>query len=231
MQRLVVLFLFAMLLLGRVTPVLAGEGGIRSPLPAQGRMTTPLHLSGRAQFEFAMAGENLADTTVAAAVPEKNLGMTPRRVNAIVLSAAIPGAGQTMLGDTYKGLGFTLAYFGSALTAVISHNNFVARGERLDALEYQYANSTSWSSSNIIYGQMKESFDQWRQDRQRRNIFIAVTAVIWIANIADVIYNTEDSGARVFSGFSPGAAGPGTGSLPPPIAQTPLFTFSIPLKK
>jgi hypothetical protein len=155
--------------------------------------------------------------------------MTTRRVNALLLSVVVPGAGQTMLGDPYKGVGFTLAYFGSALTALISQNNFVARGERLDALEFQYATSTNWASSNLIYGQMKESYDLWKKDRNRRNVFLVVSTVIWIANIADLLYNTEDKGEKIFSQNAATGTPPSLSKVPPFLQGATLLTISLPI--
>lgn len=122
-----------------------------------------------------------------------------RRTSALIYSCIMPGSGQTMMGHTYKGVGFTLVAFGSVLTAAISHNNYVARVERLDALEYQYANATTWLSANSVYNDMIGVQKKLVQDRDRRNIFLSVSAVIWAANIVDLLYNTEDLGQEVFS--------------------------------
>lgn len=228
MQRQVFVIVFC--LLGLTFIVFAGphtpssgpspEAGARFPVaPAQ-------------RFWLDINQPEKRDTSAPAAAPAVNAHeMTPRRVNALVLSVVVPGAGQTMLGDTYKGLGFTLAYFGSALTALISHNNFIARGERLDALEYQYSSSTNWTSSDVIYGQMKESYQQWKDDRRRRNIFIAVSAAIWIANIADLLYNTEDSGEKVFSHSVLKNGGYPQSPWPRGFAEAQLLSISIPLGK
>ncbi len=122
-----------------------------------------------------------------------------RHSTALIYSCVMPGAGQTMLGHTYKGLGFTLSAFGSLLTAVISHNNFVARGERLDALEFQYMYATNWVTADAIYVSMREAHGQMKTDKNRRDVFLAVAAIIWTANIVDVLYNTEDEGETMFS--------------------------------
>lgn len=140
----------------------------------------------------------LQDTAAlsATSVVEPN---SSRRTTALIYSCVMPGSGQTMLGHTYKGLGFTLSAFGSVLTALISHNNFVARNERLDALEYQYANATNWVSAEVIYGAMRTAHGEMVSDRDRRNLFIGIAAVIWTANIVDLVYNTEDEGETLFS--------------------------------
>ena len=122
-----------------------------------------------------------------------------RRSTALIYSCVLPGAGQTMLGHTYKGLGFTLTAFGSLLTAVISHNNYVARGEQLDALEFQYIYATNWVAADAIYTSMKDAHGQLKSDKSRRDLFLAVAAVIWTANIVDVLYNTDDEGETLFS--------------------------------
>ncbi len=188
------------------------------------RIVTPL------QFAFAeIKDSTISISTSAARASDES---SSRKTTAIIYSCFIPGAGQTLLGDPYKGAGFTLVAFGSAITALISHNNYVARNERLDALEYQYKVSTNWTSSDYIYQSMLDAHHLLVSDRNRRNIFLAVSAVIWVVNVADVIWNTEDHGQRMFSQ----SADP----LPSIVGQTsvrgtmyqvhqPLISFSIPL--
>lgn len=126
-------------------------------------------------------------------------GMSSRRTTALLYSALVPGSGQTFLGDSYKGVGFTLTAFGSLLTSIISHNNFIARNERLDALEFEYANASSWVNAEYTYDNMRSAHQQLQRDKNRRDLFIIITAVIWTLNIADVLYNTEDNGESLFS--------------------------------
>ena len=122
-----------------------------------------------------------------------------RKSIALLYSIVIPGSGQTMLGSPYKGFGFTLVGFGSALTTLISHNNFVASNERLDALEFQYRNSTTWESSNQIYKSLKETHTKMKNYQKMRNTFAFISAVVWTFNIVDVMFLTEDEGESIFS--------------------------------
>ena len=147
-----------------------------------------------------------------------------RRNSALLYSVIMPGSGQTMLGHTYKGVSFSIAAFGSALTAAISHNNFIARHERLDALEYQYSIATNWVSANLIYTDMIGVQKKLVQDRDRRNIFLAISAVIWAANIVDVLYNTEDRGQTLFS-YNDNRTVPIRCALDTP--HTPIVSYSL----
>lgn len=122
-----------------------------------------------------------------------------RMRTAIIYSCIMPGSGQSMLGHTAKGVSFSLLAFGSALTTLISHNNYVARGERLDALEFQYANATNWTTANAIYNSMKDAHKLLNSDRKRRNLFVIITGIIWSANIVDIVYFTDDQGGNIFS--------------------------------
>lgn len=122
-----------------------------------------------------------------------------RKSTALLYSIILPGSGQTMLGSPYKGFGFTLVGFGSALTTLISHNNFVASNERLDALEFQYRNSTTWEASNQIYKSLNETYTKMKSYQKMRNTFALVSAVVWTFNIVDVMFLTEDEGESVFS--------------------------------
>ncbi|MEW6062739.1 MAG: DUF5683 domain-containing protein [Bacteroidota bacterium] len=167
------------------------------------------------------------DSVQAISLQQREAQQTKRRTTALLYSLAMPGSGQTMLGHPYKGVGFTLAAFGSLLTAVISHNNFIASNERLDALEFQYANATNWVSANTLYNDMIGVEQKLKLDRNRRNIFLAITAVIWAANVVDVLYNTEDQGQTIFSQRSL-VAQPATAFLDLP--HRPLVAFSIDLQ-
>jgi hypothetical protein len=147
-----------------------------------------------------------------------------RRNSALLYSLIMPGSGQTMLGHSYKGVSFSIAAFGSALTAAISHNNFIARHERLDALEYQYSIATNWLTANLIYTDMIGVQKKLIQDRDRRNIFLAISAVIWAANIVDLLYNTEDRGQTLFS-YDERMATPTVLALDTP--HKPLLSYSL----
>lgn len=150
-----------------------------------------------------------------------------RRMTALMYSCILPGSGQTMLGHTYKGVSFSVVAFGSILTAAISHNNYIARNERLDALEYQYGVATNWISANQIYTDMIGVQKKLVQDRDRRNIFLIVSAVVWTANVVDLLYNTEDMGQTLFSEDN---SVPKHGIAAVDSPHRPLFSFSIPLK-
>ncbi len=153
--------------------------------------------------------------------------LASRRTTATIYSCILPGSGQTMFGHTYKGVGFTLLAFGSALTAGISHNNFVARNERLDALEFNYANASTWENANLIYNSMQGAHSQLKRDKNRRDLFLVVSAVIWVSNIIDIMYLTEDQGQSLFS----------SAKSEPPLQfgaidspHKPLLSLSLPLQ-
>lgn len=153
--------------------------------------------------------------------------MSSRQTTALIYSCILPGSGQTMLGSTYKGVGFTLLAFGSALTAGISHNNFIARNERLDALEFQYANATTWENADLIYTSMRGAHSQLKRDKNRRDLFLVVSAVVWVTNILDIIYITEDEGQSLFSmAETEHTIHIGGVDLP----HKPLLSLSLPLK-
>jgi len=228
MQRLILISVFSLSAFG--FPAVARNGADLHQ-SAKG-ILVPHYVTSSASQRFVLETNDIAYADTLLAIDEggkKAHEMTARRVNALLLSLVVPGAGQTMLGDPYKGVAFTLAYFGSALTALISQNNFVARGERLDALEFQYATSTNWVSSSITYGQMKESYDLWKQDRNRRNVFLVVSAVIWIANITDLLYNTEDRGEKIFSQDAANGTPPSLLGIPPFRQGVTLFTVALPI--
>jgi hypothetical protein len=150
-----------------------------------------------------------------------------RKGTAALYSLFIPGSGQTMLGSPYKGVSFTVLAFGTALTSVISHNNFVASNERLDALEFQYKTSTTWVVSQSLYTSMNDVHTKMSRYQKTRNTFAVIAALVWTANLADVMFNTEDEGEAVFSSVTienqPMVLADGT------VAQQQRIHVSIPL--
>ncbi len=148
---------------------------------------------------FASFLNDTGNTATTLSLQSTSTEMSSRQTTALIYSCILPGSGQTMLGHTYKGVGFTLLAFGSALTAGISHNNFIARNERLDALEFQYANATTWENADLIYSSMRGAHTQLKQDKNRRDLFLIISAVVWVSNIFDIIYFTEDEGQSLFS--------------------------------
>lgn len=151
-----------------------------------------------------------------------------RRSTALVYSCIMPGSGQTMLGHTYKGVAFSVVAFGSVLTAAISHNNFIARNERLDALEYQYQNVTNWVSADRLYSDMTGVHQKLVADKNRRDLFLIVSAVVWAANIVDLLYNTDDLGQESFVAAPVPVQPPVAGLVSP---HRPVVAFSIPLER
>lgn len=157
-----------------------------------------------ASFQTAVTAtiSDTVGTAVQSSATAGNEASNDRKTTATIYSIFVPGSGQTMLGSPYKGVGFTIAAFGSVLTALISQNNFVASNERLDALEFQYKNSTTWVSSDVIYRSMISTHEKMLKYKKQRNTFILISALVWSANIVDVMFNTDDEGDVLFSSVS-----------------------------
>jgi len=123
---------------------------------------------------------------------------TGRKVTALILSAFVPGTGQTYLGNTPKGALITLVTFGCAVTVALSHNNFIAGNERLESLEVDYRNATNYKNADRIWNTMVNVKNDLDKDYNRRNLFLGITAGLWVLNIVDVIFLTEDQGEKPF---------------------------------
>jgi hypothetical protein len=176
MKNCIVLFLFIFSISGLALGNAGGDG-------------PPFTMAGGDSVEQTVTNNNTAGKGI----------FEGRKPTAAIYSLIIPGSGQTMLGSPYKGFGITFIAFGSALTTLISHNNFVASNERMDALEFQYKSSTTWENSNALYLSMNDTHTKLVQYRKMRNTFAIISAVVWTLNIADVLFNTEDEGDVVFS--------------------------------
>jgi len=132
---------------------------------------------------------------------------TERRVVATVLSAVIPGSGQSYLGHTEKGAAFTIVFFATSLTAILSENNVVGRNERLGELKLQYDESRSYVISDDIWSRMKETKRILDQEANRRDLYIKIAGAVWLANMVDMVFFTNDKGERTFGSLKiPGAS-------------------------
>ncbi len=156
---------------------------------------------GRDRMFLMMRTDSTANTSANGDNADKSI-FGGRKGTAAIYSLIMPGSGQTMLGSPYKGFTFTFVAFGSALTTLISHNNFVASNERMDALEFQYKSSTTWETSDLLYTHMKETHTKLVRYKNMRNTFAVISAIVWSLNIADVLFNTEDEGEIIFSSIS-----------------------------
>lgn len=147
-----------------------------------------------------LAGEQPGRT-----VPDSSLQEEPssgswseRKVISVILSAVIPGAGQTYLGHTEKGAAFTVGTIASALMAGLSENNIVGRNERLDELKVQYSAATSYIGADTVWTKMVSTKDILEKDVKRRDIFVKVALGLWVANMVDIILFSDDRGEKPF---------------------------------
>lgn len=123
---------------------------------------------------------------------------TERKTISVILSAVIPGSGQTYLGHTEKGAAFTIGTIASALIAGLSESNVIGRNERLDELKIQYGLSSSYIAADTIWTKMVSTKSILDKDVRRRDLFLKITAVLWVANLVDVIFFTDDAGEKTF---------------------------------
>ncbi|MBM4160776.1 MAG: hypothetical protein FJ217_06735 [Ignavibacteria bacterium] len=135
--------------------------------------------------------------TIAQSPPQLNT-WSDRRIVSVVLSTLIPGSGQTYLGHTEKGAGFTLATLASGLITILSENNIIGRNERLDELKAQYDISTNYIGADTIWAKMVSTKSILDKDVRRRDLFLKLTVAFWVANLVDIVFFTDDKGERTF---------------------------------
>jgi len=121
-----------------------------------------------------------------------------RRIISVVLSSLIPGSGQTYLGHTEKGAAFTLGTLASGLVTILSENNIVGRNERLEELKAQYNVATNYIGADTIWAKMVSTKSILDKDVRRRDLFLKLTAVFWVANLVDIVFFTDDKGEKTF---------------------------------
>lgn len=141
--------------------------------------------------------ELLNDLSGSAYLPK--MEWTGRKITATILSALVPGSGQTYLGEHIKGVFITLAFYGTAVTAIISHNNFLAREDRINMLTRSYLQENEYIKADQIWLEIKDEENNRKFDDQRRKMFAYSAMGVWIINMIDVVFLSEDKGGDVFS--------------------------------
>ena len=124
---------------------------------------------------------------------------TPRKTKALIFSSLIPGSGQTYLGNELKGMGLSLAFYGTALAAVIAHNNAQGREDRIKVLSQEYKTKGNYKDAERVWQTILGEIDNRDNDYDRRAIFSWLAVGVWVYNIFDVIFLTDDRGESEFS--------------------------------
>ena len=130
------------------------------------------------------------------------IDFSSRYTKATLLSMVIPGAGQTYLGSEIKGIGFTLAFFGVGLAALSNQSNYVGREDRLKVLIETYNNAGDFTNANRAWQDIVFERSNRDRDLDRRNLYSYITIGIWVLNMVDVIFFSEDKGVDDFSSNS-----------------------------
>lgn len=156
---------------------------------------------------FSFAGENedrklskLDFIYAAKELPSKPaLELEGRNLYAFAISFFIPGGGQTFLGHHLKGAAITLGFYGTAVASIIAHNNFTGREDRIEVLTQEYKKASDFDEANFIWNEIKTEENNRKYDNQRRKIFGFTAAAIWVYNIVDILFFSEDQGEDIFS--------------------------------
>ena len=127
------------------------------------------------------------------------IDFSSRETRAAIFSAIIPGSGQTFIGHTWKGVGFTVAFYGTALTAILAHNNMIAREERIEVLTREYRSTGSFQAAQLVWDQILFEEGNRDNDHKRRQIFSYAALGVWVLNMVDIIFLTSDRGADEFA--------------------------------
>ena len=122
-----------------------------------------------------------------------------RRITGLAYSTFVPGSGQFYLGHKLKGSLITVGFLASSVTAIVSHNNFIANRERLDNLKFDYYGADRYALAEELWVQIKEVNDEQKVNEKKRTISTYIAAGIWVLNIIDYLFFTDDFGVADFS--------------------------------
>lgn len=124
---------------------------------------------------------------------------TPRRTKALIYSSLVPGSGQTFLGEELKGMALSIAFYGSALYAIIAHNNALGREDRIRVLTQEYKSKGNYNEAETVWQSILSEKSLRDDDYKRRSIFSWLALGIWAYNVFDVLFLTDDEGEKEFS--------------------------------
>jgi TM2 domain-containing membrane protein YozV len=141
---------------------------------------------------------------------------TERKIVGTILSVLIPGSGQTYLGHTEKGAAFTLATLACGLVTGLSENNVIGRNERINELKAQYHIATNYIGADSLWGQMVNTKSLLDDNVRRRDLFLKLTVVFWIANVVDIVLFSDDKGEKPFGMLETGRKGTTFALVPDP---------------
>ena len=128
-----------------------------------------------------------------------DIEFTPRRTRALIYSSLVPGSGQTYLGEELKGMALSIAFYGSALYAIIAHNNALGREDRIKVLTQEYKSKGNYNDAENVWQSILSEKSLRDDDYKRRSIFSWLAAGIWAYNVFDVLFLTGDEGEKEFS--------------------------------
>lgn len=123
---------------------------------------------------------------------------TKRQINGIILSAIVPGSGQSYLGNTVKGAAITIGFFGTGVYAMIAHNNMTGREDRIKVLTAEYNSKGTFIEAEAVWKKIEAERILRDEDYKRRQIFTFASLGVWLYNIIDVIFLTSDKGVDSF---------------------------------
>jgi TM2 domain-containing membrane protein YozV len=131
--------------------------------------------------------------------PSKLVDLNSRKFRAIVFSTFVPGSGQTFLGNQLKGIGFTLGFYGTVVTAVLAHANMVSREERIEVLTKEYRAAGNFPTAERVWQRIEFERGNRDNDHDRRQIFTIAAAGVWVLNMIDIIFLSSDAGLDEFA--------------------------------
>jgi hypothetical protein len=146
-----------------------------------------------------------SDSTVRITPP--TVTWTERKIVGTILSVLIPGSGQTYLGHAEKGAAFTLATLACGLVTGLSENNVIGRNERILELKAQYQIATDYIGADSLWRKMVDTKSLLDNNVRRRDLFLKLTVVFWIANVVDVVLFSDDKGEKPFGMLETGRKG------------------------
>lgn len=126
-----------------------------------------------------------------------------RAANSILLSALLPGLGQSQEGHYTKATIFGTAAIASWIGVFASQINYSRSVDKYEdekrtylAYQDQIANGTVVKSSDIdgTYAAMTEAFNNADDEEKWRNVFVGALVVTYGLNLVDIILSRPDTG-------------------------------------
>jgi hypothetical protein len=107
---------------------------------------------------------------------------------ALIYSTVLPGSGQFYAGQRVKGIALGTATLTGLLISLSLNSSYLDKNDTYQVQKTAYDSNTDLGKMDELYAGMVDSYDVMKDAHQKMQISAALTAAIWLYNIADIYF-------------------------------------------